>query len=240
MGERRTRRALAGDEQEWCVPVCQLFNDLGAVVAMRCPRAFGIAIEPGTNTEARVIVSAAHDATQKGVRMSRKNVLVLAVIGACALTGYLMSPLEAVGQGPKPGFTIAPLPLPVTDADHPDRNAFAVELCATGTASCDSGSVAASLTAPADKTLVIDVFSGECSIENAGRFRSMRAFSNDVQFHQFVPERALVGSSHTIYDWNTQTRMVIPANGTFRVSVAAVGGELAYCRFFVSGYSIAP
>ena len=57
MGERRTRRALAGDEQEWCVPVCHLFNDLGAVVAMRCPRAFGIAIEPGTNTEARVIVS---------------------------------------------------------------------------------------------------------------------------------------------------------------------------------------
>ena len=171
----------------------------------------------------------------------RTNLVAITVVGTLMVTGYLMSPREAIAGGPS--VTIAnPLPLPVeiegtasvSDADHPDRNAFRGQLCIECT------DAPTSLTAPPDRNIVIDLFSGECSIENAGDFRSMRAFLNDIPFHQFIPERASVGTSHTIYQWNKQTRLVIPADETFRVSVSAVGGELAFCRMFVTGYTVTP
>ena len=72
----------------------------------------------------------------------------------------------------------------------------------------------------------------------------MQAVLDDSILHQFLPQRSIVGSSHTIYDWNTQTRMVIPANGSFRVRAFAVSNppptpdDLAYCHFYLSGYTV--
>jgi hypothetical protein len=75
----------------------------------------------------------------------------------------------------------------------------------------------------------------------------MHAVLNDENLHQFVPEQQIVGSSHTIHIWNKQTRLVVPANGTFRISVTRVADppgseqhEFAYCRFYLSGYTVKP
>lgn len=98
------------------------------------------------------------------------------------------------------------------------------------------------MTAPANRNVVVDVFSGECSIANGGVFRQMRAVLNDTTLHLFNPERAIEGSSHTIYLWNKQTRLVIPANGTFKIDVFTVSNlsDIAYCRFFLTGYTVKP
>ena len=124
----------------------------------------------------------------------------------------------------------------------PDRNPWRAELCIVA----DYCEAPASVTAPADRSIVIDTFSGECSLKNGGVFRSMFARLDDNILHQFLPERAIVGTSHTIYDWNKQTRMVIPANGVFRISAFAVShppptpDDLTYCQFYVSGYTVKP
>lgn len=162
------------------------------------------------------------------------SLTVIAVFGFLALMTSVISPHDAIAQGSGPRVTIeGPLPLPVTDADRLDRTPFRAELCIVG----DFCTEPSSITAPADQSIVIDVFSGECSIENAGSFRQMLARLNDTTLHVFIPERAIVGSSHTIYQWNEQTQLRIGPNETFRISVFAVGGQIAYCRLFFTGYT---
>jgi hypothetical protein len=122
-----------------------------------------------------------------------------------------------------------------------DKNPWRAELCIIGDFCEQPGSV----TAPADRSIVIDVFSGECSLENGGVFRSMHALLNDENLHQFLPEQQIVGSSHTIHIWNKQTRLVVPPNGTLRIRVSQVSTppgvpefEFAYCRLYLSGYTV--
>ena len=143
------------------------------------------------------------------------------------LTAPLAGPREAIAQQGQ-------------NADNPDRNPWRAELCIVGDFCPDLAP--ASLTAPADRNIVVDTFSGECSIENGGVFRQMRAELNGTTMHQFLPERSIVGTSHTIYDWNKQTRLVIPASGAFRIAVATVSNlpDVAYCRFYLSGYTVRP
>jgi hypothetical protein len=168
------------------------------------------------------------------MRKYASSLTVIAVFGFLALTASVMSPHDAIAQGSGPRVTIeGPLPLPVTDADRPERTPFRAELCILA----DYCTQPSSITASADQSIVIDVFSGECSVENAGSFRQMLARLNDTTLHLFIPERAIVGSSHTIYQWNEQTQLRISPNETLEITAAAVGGELAYCRLFFTGYT---
>jgi len=157
------------------------------------------------------------------MKNTRSDARAIVATGIFLLTVAVAGPREAIAQ---------------STGDSPDKNPWRAELCIIG----DCGSIPASLTAPANRTIVVDVFSGECSIGNGGVFRQMRAMLNDAPVHQFVPERAIEGSSHTIYDWNKQTRLVIPANGSFRIEVSTVYllPDLAYCRFYLTGYTVKP
>ena len=126
-------------------------------------------------------------------------------------------------------------------AQQDDQNPWRAELCIISEFCESPGSV----TAPANRHIVIDVFSGECSLQNGGVFRSMHALLDDENLHQFLPEQQIVGTSHTIYIWNKQTHMVVPADGTFQVRVSKVSAppgspqfEFAYCRFYLSGYTV--
>ena len=134
----------------------------------------------------------------------------------------------------------------VTHAQQDDRSPWRAELCIFSQDCEQPGSV----TAPANRNLVIDVFSGECSIENGGIFRSMHAMlgvENPQSLHQFLPEQQLIGSTHTIHMWNKQTHLVVPANQTFQIRVTQVSQlpgepqhEFAYCRLLLSGYTVKP
>ena len=152
----------------------------------------------------------------------RSNALGVVTTGLLAGTMTIAAPRAAVAQ-----------------ANHiPEKNPWSTELCIVGI--CED--VPGTFTAPANRLVVVDGFSGECSIPNAGVFRGMRAVLNDKVLHLFIPERALVGLTHTIYDWNKQTRMVIPPNGTLKIDVFAVSGlpDITYCRFYLTGYTVKP
>ena len=165
---------------------------------------------------------------------TRNNVLGTALSGLLVLTMFVADSRNVIAQGQGQGQSS-----PQAD---PDRNPWRAELCIVG----DFCEAPASLTAPADRNIVIDTFSGECSLKNGGVFRGMHAVLDDAILHQFLPERSVVGSSHTIYDWNKQTRMVVPANASFRVRAFAVSNppptpdDLTYCNFYLSGYTVKP
>jgi hypothetical protein len=152
----------------------------------------------------------------------RNNAMSIVAAGIFGLVVSLAAPPDAIAQ----------------TGDSPDRNPWRAELCTYG----DCEGIPASLTAPANRSIVIDTFSGECSVPNAGVFRGMRSVLNDTILHLFIPDRTMVGFSHTIHDWNKQTRMVIPANGTFRIDAFAISGapDITYCRFYLTGYTLKP
>jgi len=158
---------------------------------------------------------------------AREKALGIMLTGIVVLTTSVAGPRDAYAQG--------------QGQDSPDRNPWRAELCIIADTCEKPGSV----TAPADRNIVVDVFSGECSIENGGVFRSMNAVLNEEDLHQFVPEQQIVGSSHTIHIWNKQTRLVVPANGTLRIRVTRVSAppgspqfDFAYCHFYLSGYTV--
>lgn len=152
----------------------------------------------------------------------RTSAMAIVATGVLLLTVSLAGPRDAIAQ----------------NTDSPDRNPWRAELCTYG----DCEGIPASLTAPVNRNIVIDTFSGECSVPNAGVFRGMRSVLNDSILHLFIPDRTFVGITHTIHDWNKQTRMVIPANGTFRIDAFAVSGapDITYCRFYLTGYTLKP
>jgi hypothetical protein len=133
------------------------------------------------------------------------------------------------------------------DADNPDRHPFSAELCQHGEGTtCD---LPGSIAAPPDRDIVIDTFSGECSIANEGSFRSLNAYIDPgtglfERNHYFPPQYATPpGASHTIHQFHFQTRLHVPANGKLAfnaTSPAPNGSYLAYCRYYVSGYTVIP
>jgi len=157
-------------------------------------------------------------------------------LGSVSLVAFAAPPLTEVN---------------VRDVDNPDRSSFRARLCQAGTSLtiCDGPpATPREFTAPADKHVVIDVFSGECSAVNGASFRSLRATlltdtSGFSALHDFYPQNALVGTSHTIYTWHFQTRLHVPAGATIRMtgnSLPFDGPSLAYCLFNVSGYMVSP
>jgi hypothetical protein len=133
-------------------------------------------------------------------------------------------------------------PIPVRDEDNPDRHPYSAELCLEGTATtvCDGLNESPTFTTPADKSVVIDLLSGECSATNDAHFRSLSASINGAEIHSLFPQYVGdPGSSHTIYTWHLQTRLRIPANATFRLSAFYLpNGSMAYCKFHLSGYTV--
>ncbi len=135
------------------------------------------------------------------------------------------------------------------DADNPDRKPFSSELCQAGAATTACDQKPTSVTAPPDRDLVIDTFSGECSLANEGVFRSLNAFIDPgtgsfEQTHFFYPQYATPpGSSNTIYRFHFQTRLHVPASGrlTFNAFSPVLNGTyVAFCYYFVSGYEVIP
>lgn len=135
------------------------------------------------------------------------------------------------------------------DAENPDRSPFSSRLCQRGEATTACDEVPTSITAPPDRDIVIDTLSGECSIANDGYMRSLNASIDPgtgvfEQAHHFYPQYVSPpGSSHTGYRFHFQTRLHIPANGRLVLSASAPafnGTYLAFCYFFVNGYTVIP
>lgn len=153
--------------------------------------------------------------------------------------------VTVVNPATKPVNTRVTNTVLTVDADNPDRNAFSSRLCQLGeSGTCNYGPT--SISAPSDRDLVIDTFSGECSIANAGVFRSLHAYVDPgtgtlEERHFFHPTYATPpGSSHTIHTFNFQTRIQVPANGRLVFFAVSPGDYLAYCHYFVSGYTVIP
>jgi hypothetical protein len=169
----------------------------------------------------------------------------LTLVAPSAATTPKQQNVTVVNPATKPVNTRVTNTVLTVDADNPDRHPLSEELCQAGSpGTCESGPT--SMTAPPDRDIVIDTFSGECSIANAGIFRSLRAHIDPgtglfEEVHQFHPQYATPpGSSHTIYTFHFQTRLHVPASGKLAFLALAPGDSLAYCRYFVSGYTVIP
>lgn len=171
----------------------------------------------------------------------KNHLWIAATLLVLAVVGTLMNTQRADAQNPGQGSAsvsiISPVPLPVKDADHPDRNPFRVRLCAFG-ANC--GGFPSSFTAPPDKNVIIDVISGECLVENGVVLRPLTVSVNGTILHLFAPNDYVAAfPTHTRYQWNKQTRLHVPANGNFLFEGLGSAGP-ASCDAFLSGYTVSP
>lgn len=173
---------------------------------------------------------------------------VLGLVAPSAASTPKQQNVTVVNPATKPVNTRVTNTVVTVDADNPDRHPFSSALCqeVTSSSTCEAPT---SITAPPDRDIVIDTFSGECSIANEGFFRSLNAAIDPgtgsfQRTHYFYPQHASPpGSSHTIYRFHFQTRLHVPANGRLAFagfSPAPNGTYVAYCLYFVSGYSVIP
>lgn len=172
---------------------------------------------------------------------------LLTVVAPSAAATSKQQNVTVVNPPAKPVNTRVTNTVLTVDADNPDRHFFSATLCQNGTVtSCEAPS---SFAAPPDRDVVIDTFSGECSIANEGSFRSLNAFVDPgtgifEQTHYYYPQYSTPpGGTHTIYRFHFQTNLHVPANGKLALNAFAPtfnGTYLAYCRFFVSGYTVIP
>lgn len=174
---------------------------------------------------------------------------LLTLVAPSAATTPKQQNVTVVNPATKPVNTRVTNTVLTVDADNPDRNPFSSQLCQEGTSTTGCDEMPTSISAPPDRDIVIDTFSGECSIANEGNFRSLNAFIDPgtglfEEAHHFYHQHATPpGASHTIYRFHFQTRLHVPANGRLAFlafSPVTNGTYVAYCRYFVSGYSVIP
>lgn len=172
---------------------------------------------------------------------------LLALVATSAAATTKQQNVTVVNPAGKPVNTRVTNTVLTVDADNPDRHPFSSPLCQEGVSTTACDELPTSITAPADRAIVIDTFSGECSIANEGIFRGLDAFIDPgtgtfQQAHFFYPQYSTPpGASHTIYQFHFQTNLYVPPSGSLRFSTfspAFNGTHLAFCYYFVSGHTV--